>query len=373
MIEAVMLVALGFASASLLALLVAPAFWGRALRLATLRIRSSLPVSEAEIRAEKDLMRADYAIRIHQLEKEIDEHKLKSHRQFIEVNRRDASVTKLSVEVDHLRSDLIENQSARLVLEQTVNDRLPKVEQRLDDARRLISARDQEIANLSHSSNHHAEVIDEARSIGAQQAAEIDRLKAALAASQARDRRRFTDVATEQEFALRGELERLRAVAREQGGRIDRLNAELAAVSGDLKGNARNQARPGGEKIHLNNFGVARAAGERCGDINERAGPGAAHHRRTNSRGERGRQCGQVRARGRLRRQTPRHLKGGHFQPRLQQREAEKLDDRNEKRQQNGQRERKFDGGIPMRTVKHGGYCTATPREDRDRGLKNFC
>ena len=251
MIESVMLVTLGFAAASLLALLAAPAFWGRALRLATLRIRASLPVSEAEIRAEKDLMRADYAIRVHQLEKEIDEHKLKSHRQFIEINRRDASVTLLSNDVDTLKSDLIENQNARLVLEQTVNDRLPKLELRLDDARRLISARDQEIVNLSHSTNRHAEVIEEARGIGAQQAAEIERLKAALSASQARDRRRFTDVATEQEFALRGELERLRGVTRDQDAKIERLSGELGAIQGSASSAVESGERRPGEITEL--------------------------------------------------------------------------------------------------------------------------
>ena len=72
MIEAVMLAALGFLSASLIALMVAPTFWSRALRLATERMRNSLPVSEAEFRADKDLMRADFAVRVHQLEKDIE-------------------------------------------------------------------------------------------------------------------------------------------------------------------------------------------------------------------------------------------------------------------------------------------------------------
>jgi len=46
-IQTVMLVALGFLAASLLGLLLASAFWSRAVRLTTIRIKQSMPVSES--------------------------------------------------------------------------------------------------------------------------------------------------------------------------------------------------------------------------------------------------------------------------------------------------------------------------------------
>jgi hypothetical protein len=57
-IQSGMLVALGFLMASLLALLLASAFWSRAVRLTTRRLKESLPVSEAEARADLDRLRA---------------------------------------------------------------------------------------------------------------------------------------------------------------------------------------------------------------------------------------------------------------------------------------------------------------------------
>jgi hypothetical protein len=62
-----MLVALGFLAASLLALLLASAFWSRAVRLTTKRLKEALPASEPEIKADIDRLRAAYAIRVHKL------------------------------------------------------------------------------------------------------------------------------------------------------------------------------------------------------------------------------------------------------------------------------------------------------------------
>ena len=66
-IQSGMLVGLGFLAASLLSLLIAPLFWARAVRLTSRRIKESMPVSEIEIRADKDRIRAEYAIKVHKM------------------------------------------------------------------------------------------------------------------------------------------------------------------------------------------------------------------------------------------------------------------------------------------------------------------
>ena len=144
-----MLVALGFLGASLLGLLVASAFWSRAVRLTTARIKQSMPVSEPEIKADRDRLRAEYAIKVHKLETQLDQAKLERARQLIEINRREASISTLETDVVQLKADLEENQNARRVLEQTVADKLPRVEARLNEAKRLLFNRDREIAELT--------------------------------------------------------------------------------------------------------------------------------------------------------------------------------------------------------------------------------
>jgi len=108
-----MLVALGFLAASLLGLLLASAFWSRAVRLTTIRIKQSMPVSESEIKADRDRLRAEYAIKVHKLETQLDQAKLERARHLIDINRRDASISALESNVGQYKSDLEENQNAR--------------------------------------------------------------------------------------------------------------------------------------------------------------------------------------------------------------------------------------------------------------------
>ncbi|MCP1199917.1 hypothetical protein [Notoacmeibacter sp. MSK16QG-6] len=68
MIEFGLIFAAGFLSALLLALLLAPFFWNRAVTLTGKRIAASVPTTVAEARAEKDQIRADYAMRMRKLE-----------------------------------------------------------------------------------------------------------------------------------------------------------------------------------------------------------------------------------------------------------------------------------------------------------------
>ncbi|MBS7545585.1 hypothetical protein [Ancylobacter oerskovii] len=72
MIEAVMYAAIGFLTATLLALLILPAVWRRAVRLTRRRVENAIPVTLAEIQADKDQLRAVHAVELRRLEREVD-------------------------------------------------------------------------------------------------------------------------------------------------------------------------------------------------------------------------------------------------------------------------------------------------------------
>lgn len=226
-IQTGMLVVLGFLIASLVWLLLASAFWSRAVRLTTQRLKRSMPVSEAEIKADRDRLRAEQAIKVHKLGTRLEQAKLDRARQLIEINRRDASISALETDIVTMRADLEENQNARRVLEQTIADRLPKVEARLAEAKRLLFNRDREIADLTQSAKRHKLALEEASSINAQKAAQIDRLSSALTTRGARTRRPTGEPGAESEIALRAEAESLRIKTREQAALIDRLQRRL--------------------------------------------------------------------------------------------------------------------------------------------------
>ena len=231
-IQSIMLVALGFLTAALLALMIAPAFWSRAVRLTTRRIKQNLPLTEAEIKADKDRLRAEYAIRVHKLEMRLEQSALQRARDKIEINRREGSISKLEQDYESLKLSVEEQLNARRVLEQTVSDRLPKVEYRLNEAKTLLFNRDREISELTQSSRQQKFALDEASSINAQQIAEIDRLSNALTIRGARNQHALVDPRFEGELALRSEIEALRGKTREQAAVISRLQGQGGRSAG---------------------------------------------------------------------------------------------------------------------------------------------
>ncbi|WOJ90643.1 hypothetical protein RZS28_04950 [Methylocapsa polymorpha] len=72
MIEQAMVFALGFLIAGLIALAIAPAFWSRAIRLSRRRIEMQIPLSAREILAERDLLRAEFAVERRRLEQKFE-------------------------------------------------------------------------------------------------------------------------------------------------------------------------------------------------------------------------------------------------------------------------------------------------------------
>ena len=151
---------------------------------------------------------------------------------------------------------LEEHENARRVLEQTIMDRLPKVEHRLAEARKLLFQRDREIVALSQGSEKQSRALEEATQINTQQTDEIHRLKAALNTRAARNREGLGDPRFDGEVALRTEIEVLRSKTRNQAAMIARLQAlvvragpaaEAAAVHEEPAGEngAHEPSRPG--------------------------------------------------------------------------------------------------------------------------------
>jgi hypothetical protein len=95
LIEQAMIFALGFLLAGLLALAIAPAFWRRALRLSTRRLEMLLPLSSREIIAERDLMRAEFAVDRRKFEQEAESLRATRAADMAEIGRRAAAFVTL--------------------------------------------------------------------------------------------------------------------------------------------------------------------------------------------------------------------------------------------------------------------------------------
>src|SRR2546421_484868 len=85
MVEPIMYMGIGFLVAGLLVIGVIPLVHARAVRLTVRRLEALTPISMAEIQAEKDQLRAEFAMAMSRLEMSVEQMKAKSASQLAEI------------------------------------------------------------------------------------------------------------------------------------------------------------------------------------------------------------------------------------------------------------------------------------------------
>ena len=100
MVQSLLFFALGFLCAALLALMAAPAVWRRAARLTRKRVEASIPLTLDEIEAEKDRMRAEFAVAIRRLEVRVKELRDTANLQLVEIGQGRKEIGQLTIERD---------------------------------------------------------------------------------------------------------------------------------------------------------------------------------------------------------------------------------------------------------------------------------
>jgi chromosome segregation ATPase len=284
LIEAVMYFVLGLLAAGLIALALTPAVWRRAHRLARARVESSLPMSLGEVQAEKDQLRASYAMSARRLELQLAEmketaraHTVASSRYKGEIaaltsagGEKDAAIAALEAQLAATAAEVkladertgaarstiaardatIVEHSRRIA---TLETQLEQVNLLIEEQRLELVARDTTIGNLE-------DQLAAARVSEAAVAAARDEVTAALAASQA---------------ALAGERKRgeglaaqIAALGVERADRLaslDRRATELAAFEAEI---ARGREERAGLAATIAALEVERAA--RLAEIAER-------------------------------------------------------------------------------------------------------
>ncbi|MBS0237915.1 MAG: hypothetical protein JSR89_05780 [Proteobacteria bacterium] len=228
-LSAAMLVMLGFLIAALIVVVLLPAYRRRVERFTSEALKRTLPLTEDEIRADKDRLRADFAMEVHRLESKLEDASLTAARQRVEVNRRDAKIQELSESIADQKMSVEEHENARRVLEQAILDRLPKVEQRLVETRKLLATRDREIKTLSATSAKQAAALEEATQLNKQRERELAQLRTALDTRAVRNRGAGS-ASADADIALRTELEAMREKTREQAALIERLKGAAAVA-----------------------------------------------------------------------------------------------------------------------------------------------
>jgi chromosome segregation ATPase len=150
-IESILFFSLGFLCAGFLALMITPAVWRRAVVLTRKRIEASVPLSLNEIQADKDRMRAEFAMSTRRLEMSIKAFREKAASQIVEINRHQAQLKELTDEIADKNASItaMESQGSELRAElRRREEQLQVLSGRLDEATRRIDEKALEFDKL---------------------------------------------------------------------------------------------------------------------------------------------------------------------------------------------------------------------------------
>jgi len=143
MIDSIMYFGIGFLVAALLGLLFVPLVHNRAVRLTMKRLEASTPLSIAEIRADKDQLRAEFAMTTRRLEMRIEKLQTQTTTQLAEVG-------KTTDAINQFKKELAETKVTILALEartKTLRDQLRASEEELQTKSNALLQADRQLAD----------------------------------------------------------------------------------------------------------------------------------------------------------------------------------------------------------------------------------
>jgi len=218
MIETIMYFGIGFLCASLLGLVLVPLVHNRATRLTMRRLEAATPLSMAEIQADKDQLRAEFAMSTRRLEMTVEQLKARSTAQFSELGRKADAIGRLKSDLDEKLAVIEALEAHRKALEDHI--------QKLEDH---IRAAEQDIADK-------AAAIDEKERALADKEAALARLAADLGKSTMVSDSQQVDIAAlgMQIEALKSELDRSEKNAKDAENRLVRVRGEADMATKEL-------------------------------------------------------------------------------------------------------------------------------------------
>ncbi len=142
-IENLMYFALGALAAGLVALMIMPAVWRRAVRLTKKRIEAATPMTMAEFRADKDQLRAEFALSTRRLEMNVESLRKRLAEQLREINRKKTDLAAVKSDRDNHLNIIRELEERERELRQRVLD----LEKEGADLSMKLRMRDRELAD----------------------------------------------------------------------------------------------------------------------------------------------------------------------------------------------------------------------------------
>ena len=232
MVEPIMYFGIGFLVAALLALLFVPLVHNRAVRLTMRRLEAATPLSIAEIRADKDQLRAEFAMSTRRLEMSVEQMKTRTTSQLAELGKKSDAINQLKKELGE-KTTAIASLEAR---EQHLRKQLGATEDEfalkssaLREAERALADKEAELAKLVAELGERSILADSQRVELASVRTQVETMKLSVA-----DYERAVRTTEDRLTRERGDAEAAANQLNEARGKLDELATHTAELERQL-------------------------------------------------------------------------------------------------------------------------------------------
>jgi chromosome segregation ATPase len=159
MIEPIMYLAIGFLVSMLCGLMIVPLVHNRAVRLTTRRLEAATPLSMAEIQADKDQLRAEFAMSARRLEMSVETLKSKTTSQLAELGKKSDAINRMKIELGEKNATIFALEAREKAIKEqlrateeefnTKTEALRGAEQALSDKQTELARINTELSNRS--------------------------------------------------------------------------------------------------------------------------------------------------------------------------------------------------------------------------------
>jgi chromosome segregation ATPase len=180
MVEPIMYLAIGFLISMLFGLMIVPLVHNRAVRLTTKRLEAATPLSMAEIQADKDQLRAEFAMSARRLEMSVDQLKNKTTSQLAELGKKTDAINRMKIELGEKNATIFSlearEKAVKEQLRATEEEFATKTEARRD-AEKALKDKQSELVKINHELSDRSIMADTRQVELVAVRAQIDELK----------------------------------------------------------------------------------------------------------------------------------------------------------------------------------------------------
>jgi chromosome segregation ATPase len=232
MVEPIMYLAIGFLVSMLFGLMIVPLVHNRAVRLTTKRLEAATPLSMAEIQADKDQLRAEFAMSARRLEMSVDQLKNKTTSQLAELGKKSDAINRMKLELGEKNATIFSLEAREKAMKEQLRateEEFTAKTEALRDAEHALKDKQNELAKLNGELSDRSMMAESRQVELVAVRAQIDELKNRV--GDAEKEFSATQARLEQE---RGESEKATRELGEARSRVENLSQRVTDLDRQL-------------------------------------------------------------------------------------------------------------------------------------------